>query len=186
MWENDEWGGFCVLLQEWWKDELTDNARTAWKLAIGDVEPSIAVAALKQLLRRGGTWRPSVAEFVAALSPPVPTWEEAWPGIRMAMSSYNPYDAEDSTRRVLGLVRAWGGDCMAGWLASYGVARLAAEPVLDPDYGGAIVKRLRDNYTEITSCPSGRDRLVAALVEPARRGELRRMNVLAVLPEGAA
>lgn len=182
-WTADEWEGFTLCLEEWWKDDLSDAQRTAWKLAIDDVEPVHAVATLKQLLRRGDTWRPSVAEFVTALAPPAPTWEEAWPGIKLAMSSYDPYNAGSSTQKVLGLLRAWGGDVVAGWVASYGVGYLAAEAVDDPDYGGAVVKRLRDNYAEITSQPSGRDRLVSALNGPDRQGQLRRMNPLAALPE---
>lgn len=185
-WTADEWDGFTLCLEEWWKDELSDAQRTAWKLAIDDVNPAHAIATLKQLLRRGETWRPSVAEFVAALSPAAPTWEEAWPGIRLAMSSYDPYSAGPSTRRVLGLLRAWGGEVVAGWVASYGVVNLASEAIDDPDYGGAVLKRLRDNYAEITSQPAGRDRLVAELENPRRSRQLRRVDPLAALPEATA
>ena len=121
-WTATSWEGFALLLEEWWKDELPDSTREAWKLALDDVEPSIAIATLKQLLRRGGTWRPSTAEFVAALAPSVPTWEETWPMIRLAMSRLMWGD--DGSKVIAEVCATRGEEAAAGWPASYGVWRL--------------------------------------------------------------
>lgn len=188
-WSADEWEGFALCLEEWWKDEMTDANRLAWKLAIDDIEPVVAVAALKQLLRRGKTWRPSVAEFVTALEPVVMSFDEAWSVIEYALNrapwSYENGPVLDDVW-VLAYVGEHAGPIVAGWVSSYGVPRLCREETGDPGFGGAVLKRLRDSYIEATSTPSGRDRLVAALNAPARRGELRRMSPLVALPEPAA
>lgn len=183
-WTTDEWEGFTLCLERWWKDPFDDSDRIAWKLAVDGLDPQTAAGALKLLLRRGETWRPSVAEFVAALEPVAPTFDEAWPVIQNAMRLLRP--GEDGAA-VVSQVRSLAGDQAAGWLASYGVWRLANEPVEDPSYGGVVVKRLRDHYSELVAEPAGRDRLVAALESPrSGRRELRQVDPLAVLGIGDA
>ncbi len=182
-WPDREWAGFCLLLDEWWKDDLPDSAEAAWKLALDDVEPAEAVATLKQVLRQGATWRPSCAEFIAALevrgNGGVLSFDEVWPVVVRGLQRGRPGDLAP----VVEYVRENAGDHAAGWVAAYGVDRLMGEPTDDPDYGGAVVKRLRDSYRELTASPGGRDRLVRALDEAPRRQGLHRFDPALALPE---
>ena len=183
IWKTDEWDGFSLLLEKWWKGEFSDADQTAWKYALDDVDPKLAVATLKLMLRRGETWRPSVAEFVAAMEgqlAPALSFDEAWPGIYAAMSRYNPLDPMAVTHTLERVAMTAGGECAAGWLSAFGVGRLALEPVDDPAFGGAVLKRLRDSWVEMTGRPEQRDRLVRGLGE-ARRGELGRVDAVGLL-----
>lgn len=174
-WTDLGWRGFTHLLEHGWPGEFGDDARAAWRVLLDDVEPDEAVAALRSLLREGGTFRPSASELRGVVermrSESVPSFDEAWRVISVTMSSGNALDDDWALERI----EASAGKVAAAWCSAYGLERLRGEPVNDPDHGGAVVRRLSQSYVEMTGSVERRDRLVLRLGEPKRQG-LRRFD----------
>jgi hypothetical protein len=83
----DEWESICLLVEEGWPGEFTDSAASAWRVFLDDYESAQVLAALKAMVARGGTFRPSVAQVVAEMrrDPSKPTFDEALVLIRRAL-----------------------------------------------------------------------------------------------------
>jgi hypothetical protein len=169
-----------VFLFKGWKGGFDDDAEEAYWTFLQGYDKAQVLVALKRLTREGSEFVPSVPAIVQAMEQPALPFDEAWPSVRAAMARYDPFSGRDSVDLVLENVRRLVGAPVAGWLSVYGVERLAAEPVDDPSFGGAVLRRVRESYSEMTSRPEQRDRLVRQLGE-ARRGELGRVDAAGLL-----
>lgn len=88
-WHPDEWSAFCGLMEEAWPGDFDEDAQAPWRILLDDVSPLAAVTALRKRLYAGHRFRPSVAEFLRAVSedPSVPTFDEAWMLISRALAA---------------------------------------------------------------------------------------------------
>lgn len=189
----DEWETICLLVDEGWPGEFTDTAATAWRVFLDDYEPEQVLAAIKALVARGGTFRPSVAQVVAQIrsDPSTPTFDEALVLIRSALrAGRGPLRGDYSTeaqmiagreemvraaaRTLHPLVAAFVVRC--GDLSRLGdeVAELAAG-----DYAGARRRDLQLRWEAHVEALDGRD--VAAIASGPRRDGLQRLDPLAAL-----
>lgn len=177
-----EFEAITFLLANGWKGGLSADQEEAYYTLIGHCDKDDVVGALRSLLRGGSPFVPAAAEIAQAIEGmrlPIGSFDEVWPVIYQAMRSFNPLDG-GSVDRVLERVAGSAGETAAGWLSVFGVARLALEPVDDPAFGGAVLKRLRDSWVEMTLRPEQRDRLARQLGE-VRRGEFGRVDAVGLL-----
>lgn len=160
-----DWEGVCFVLAKAWPGEFTADHEAAYFFIVGDYERQAVEAAIKQLARAGGRFRPSAAEIAAAVegaSLP-PSFDEAWPVIDAAARRF--YADPD---RLLTEIRERAGEFAAGWVATYSVERLTREPLYG-EHGGAVLHRLAASYAESSSTEEKRARVVLALTEGGLR-----------------
>jgi hypothetical protein len=200
-----EWGTFASVLELTFKgDELADpEAEAAYQAQLGGLDVGLAEAAVNLLVEDGQTWMPMPGEFMAAARrlerPDAPPWSEAWPVVRRAMARHAL--ALTNGRRPAALealvadVDEQLGEGPARWVGRTW-ERLLREPVNDPDVGGAVLKRLGDEYAEACR-QAAEDRRAGLALERAGarasvgggRPALRRLRperLLPQLPGGAA
>lgn len=75
-----EWDSIALLLENGWPGEFDDTAAGAYRALLAGYDPEQVLIALRVLVRRGGSFRPSVSEIAAVLEgdPGRPTWGEAF------------------------------------------------------------------------------------------------------------
>jgi hypothetical protein len=194
-WTDEEWRGFCAVVDQGWPGEFDETAREAWRILLVRYEPADVGAALSHLIAEGHRFRPSVSELVAAMrrDPTRPTFEEALAlmygpgGILSAKPQRDGgvlrYDSERQRRALYdqaALQRA--GDMhplVASFVTRYGLDRLRALPVDDPEWGGKHQRDLEQAWNRHVEATDGRE--VAALAAGAPRGELARLDPFAAL-----
>ena len=67
-WLDEEWDAFACLLEHGWPGAFGEGADLAYRTLLADVAPVDAVLALKRLVARGGTFRPSVSEIATEVA----------------------------------------------------------------------------------------------------------------------
>lgn len=191
MWEDEQWETFTALVDEAWPGDFDDAARSSWRVLLDGIEPQAALGALKRLLYGGHHWRPSVSELLAEAKrdPSLPTFEEAWRVMRLALKARasgvggQTIQAQQDARNAAALQRANAHHpAIRAFLERYGVDRLRMLPVDDPEWGEKHLKDLRDSWERHLSASD--TRMVAALASGDRDG-LRRLDPAAALALGA-
>lgn len=189
-WSDNEWGAFCHLLDEGYPGDFTAEAEKAWRVLLDDLPPAAAVLALKRLLHRGGTFRPSAAELIAEAhrDPSMPTFEEAWRVIRVSLKTRaggmmgQTIQNQDAARAAAILRRLDGfHPAIRAFVERYGLDRLRMLPVEDPQWGEKHLRDLRDAWGR--HCEASETRRVAALAA-GRPDGLRQLDPLASIIGG--
>ena len=154
---DQEWADLDKLLRNWWSQDWDADRSEAFRVALDRFPAPVVAAALGRLLESGGAFRPSAAEIVAAVlnsGKPRPQPDEAWGLIEQAVRRirYSIYDERyhESFAEALAWLRTQD-EVVAGWAARRGLCgdgSLGHEPILDPEIGGAVRRRLYDEYTE--------------------------------------
>jgi hypothetical protein len=176
-----EWEQLCSLIEEAWPGEFDDQAARAWRLLLDGFAATDIVAALKGLLARGGTFRPSVAEIIAEIrrDPGRPTFAEAFTliygrgGVITARTHVRKASWEAGERDRLNDEAAWERAAelhplIGAFVRTQGLERLRSLDFDDPEYGAARRKLLADEWEAFVDVNETRD--VAELVA-GRRGE---------------
>jgi hypothetical protein len=172
---NDrDWDVLAQLLEAGWpagNDPFDQRKADAYRAMLDGHDPAEVALALRRIMERGGTYRPSIAEIIAAINadPGLPTWAEAYQTIVAAC--WNPGRLDDAHEAVRLFVRA------------QGLGRLQTLPLNDPDWGHVERKRLRDEYDRFVERYQERRREGRALeaLGRATRRELERLDPLAAL-----
>jgi len=130
--DDDAWEAIALLLEQGWPGDFDDAAAGAYRTLLGDVEPERVITALRVLVRKGGTFRPSVAEIAAELNadPGRPTWSEAYRLLFGARGFLTVRPERSAVERA--------GDrhpLLAAFIVAEGYQRLRMLPVHDPDWG---------------------------------------------------
>jgi hypothetical protein len=189
-----EWETLSLLIEEAWPGEFDDSAAKAWRVLLDDFDGRQVLLAIKLLVTRGGTFRPSVAEIVAEIrrDPGKPTWSEAAMlifgkgGILKARTQRTKGSWDAGEREKADDEAAWERAAVlhplaAAFVRLEGLSRLreVAVDLTDPQYGEATRKRLGESWERF--CEANEHRDVAALVS-GRRGEgLGKLDPLAAL-----
>jgi hypothetical protein len=187
----DDWESLCLLIEEGWPGEFDETAAKAWRLFLDDYTADQVMVALKTLVARGGTFRPSVAEVVAAIrkDPSLPTFEEAMKLIYGRGGVLRARPRESTFRDSAEMARAYHEarlerardlhPLVSTFVDRFGIDRLDSIEINHPDYGDVKRKDLRDAWDRHVEAMDGRD--VAALASGRRRGELGRLDPLEAL-----
>ncbi len=187
----DEWETLCLLIEEGWPGEFTDATSSAWRVLLDDFDSTQVLGAVKTLVASGGTFRPSVAEIVAAIrhDPSAPTFEEMLrlvfgpDGIMRARPSVTTFPDGGAMARAYHEARkARAGEVhplVGAFALRYGLDRLAGLELDHAEYGDLKRKELRASWDQHVKVMDGRD--VAALVSGRRAEGLRAFDPLATL-----
>ena len=184
----DEWASLCLLIEEGWPGEFGDAAEKAWRVLLDDYDADRVLRAVKALVARGGKFRPSVAEVVAEIrhDPSRPTFEEAYRliygrgGVLRARLPYAGPIVDADARRGEAM-RARMSEIhplVAAFVDRFGLGRLRALAVDDPDYGELRRKELREAWDRHVEAVDGRE---IAQFASGRRDGLQAFDPLAVL-----
>ena len=183
---DKQWDTFCALVAQGYGGEFSAAARSAWRVWLDDLDPAQCIAALKSYADTGNPHRPTVSDIrgqihAAQVAPFPAVWESL-------VSSGLLTNREREVVGNLERIRDRFGVDIAGWVAHYGMTRLANEPV-GGDYGGAILKRLEESYVSITA-PGQREQLSRMLEQRLSGRQLvsgpRRVNALTLIPGSEA
>ena len=163
---NDkEWAAVESLLEHGWPGAFDAAAGNAYRVLLADIEPARILAALKVLVQRGGTFRPSAAEIVAAATadPGRPTFDEVFAALFGPLPGHRPIlgvrggepaaleQADELHPFVGAFVRAQGYD------------RLRLLEVFDPEYGPLRRRELAEAWARHTEACDERIRTGRAL-----------------------
>lgn len=174
-----EWEGIAALLDNAWRGGMDEARSSAYFALLSHYPGSTVMAALKRLLATGSPFVPTASEIVQAVNAnegsKLPEFDEAWRVIERAKKAH-----WDSESKGIALIAEQASPEVAGWVSSYGWRRLLLEPVAHEDFGGAVLKRLREEFTERMATKESRDRLRLAL-NPRGGGQLRRLASVAQL-----
>jgi hypothetical protein len=192
MISNDEYETICLLIEEGWPGDFNDTAAAAWRVFLDDYEPAQVLVALKALVAKGGTFRPSVAEVVAQIrqDPSRPTPEEAYTmiygprGVMRARAKANQSYANEAA--MIGahddakVQRAFELHPLLGaFVERYGIRRLALLEVDSPEYGEIKRRELREAWERHCEAFEGRE--VAAIARGRRPDGLGRLDPFGAL-----
>ena len=165
--DDDKWQAIALLLDNGWPGDFDDAAAGAYRALLAGVEPEEILMALRVLVRKGGSFRPSASEIAGQLNadPGRPTWSEAFRllfGAR-GLLSVRPERASigRATERHPLLGR---------FIEAEGYDRLTMLPVHDPDWGRRTRRDLERAWDRLTQRAD--DRHAAGLeldVSPPRR-----------------
>lgn len=187
----DEWESLCLLIDEGWPGEFSDASAKAWRLFLDDYDVEQVFVAIKALVARGGTFRPSVAEVVAEIrrDPLRPTFIEmvrlvfgssgvlrARTPVRKASWEAGERDALD--REAMMLRAAQMHPLIGAFVDREGLDRLRALGLDDEEWGEARRRQLQVDWDAFVEAHEGRE---VAAIASGRRGELGRFDPLAVL-----
>jgi hypothetical protein len=182
---NDQWIGVCSLLEHGFPGEFSDAARVSYRLLLDDFEPGQVVDAVKLLVRKGGTFRPSASEIAGAITadPSTPTFTEALRDLRRALSVRQDYfaKADEKERVCVEWLEQHSHDLVARFFEAQSYGRLSVLPIDDPDYGQLEIKRLREDWGQFVG--RAEERMAAGL--PAGTGT-RRQQLAPHKPDFAA
>ncbi|HEX6020643.1 MAG TPA: hypothetical protein VFZ00_01525 [Solirubrobacter sp.] len=213
-WGDQQWAMFFELLDKGWPGELDEGGAEAYRILLDGTDPQVITAGVRRLLHQGARFRPSAAEILAAArrDPSTPTFAEALLLIQRAVRARPPRgsrysddpEPEDGGPRP----RGWRSaerkrrdaehqaveqaleqihPLAAAFARRQGVDRLRHLQLGDPDHGGARRHALEQAWTAHVEAFADRDAAAAALaIGGARRGELARLDPLAVLGLGQA
>ena len=192
-----EWATFASMLECTFEGELDELTEAAMRRHLGDLEAAHADAAVALLVEDGQVFLPKPGEMLRAARrverPEAPPWSEAWPVIARVMLRHGQALGNGHRREALIAIAEEVerdlGEGPARWVVRC-ADRLRVEPVNDPDVGGAVVKRLGDEYREACN-QAAEDRKVGLALERARcagelaagRPAMRRLDPRRLLPQ---
>jgi hypothetical protein len=159
----------ATTLGEWWDSPQSDEQIAAWYEVLKPFEADAVMGAMRVLLRDSPRFAPRLGEVLRVLKPAPPAFDQAWTAILPVLRNGTVLDPDVAVARIAELA----GPVVAGWVASYGLRRLALEPTADPQFGGAVLKRLADSYSQMADTEVGRSlaltRAQRAIAELERR-----------------
>lgn len=189
-WSEQEWDGFCALLEEGWPGAFDDATRESWGILLAEVQPAQAVTALKRLLFAGSKFRPSVSELLAEVrrDPSVPSFlemERLVFGPKGALSAQAPagkYADQAEMRRAEHLAVISRARDMHPLVASFvhrqGIDRLKSLELGDPTWGEKRRSDLEREWHEHLDKQDGRE---IAVLASGRREQMERLDPLSAL-----
>ena len=195
-WTDDQWAMLLALLEHGFAsaEPFTPAAADAYRVLMDGIEPEPAIAAVRQLVHEGQTFRPKPGEIakLARRDASCPTFEEAYElmfgragALRARPAAGQVFggthaEAEralQQSKRDAVLERAAGmHPLVRSFIELQGVERLLTLPVEDPDYGELRRTELRDAWDRHVQ--AGEIRQVAAL---AAGSDPRHLDPLAAL-----
>jgi hypothetical protein len=179
-WTDQSWDAFCSLLEHGWPGDFPEEAGDAYRALLDNYEPPEVVAALRTLLRRGKSFRPSASEIVGALAedPTKPTFTEALSAIRRVVPIRPNEAAIDAAERIH--------PYLAAFVRTAGLDRLRQWPIDDPEYGALERQRLREEWDRFVERADERVTAGLALETVGPRLQLgpRKLDFVAALPAG--
>lgn len=180
---SEEWLPIVEMIRDGFKDDdfAPAKAKTYFRF-LASYDAAVVEAALHAYAQTGEKWAPSASELVALcegfVSSPTPTWADAWDMIQRAAKRFG----RDERAALEGL---YGRHPYFGLFAQrHGWGRLLAEPVEHEEYGGAVVKRLADEWQALVDAQEERRRRGLAVATLQAVGSLngpRKLDVLAAL-----
>lgn len=194
-WHDDEWGAFCLLLEEGWPGDFDDRTQRAWRVLLDRHDPQEVIAAVQHIVAEGHTFRPSVSEVVAAIrrDPTKPAFAEVIQliygrgGILRARPTVTRW-ATDHERRHLEEEAAWSRatelhPLVAAFARAQGLERLRRMNLDDPDWGDKRRADLQREWDDFAGRTDDRQAAALAAGQPPRAG-LRQFDPLAALGVG--
>jgi hypothetical protein len=188
---RDDWSIIAGLIDEWWPGEFSQSAEHAWHVALDGYEAEQVTIALRALLARGGTFRPSVAQVVAEIrrDPSKPTFDEALVLIQRALRAWNSplrgdfaNEAEMLKAREQHVIGSAQGvhPLAAAFIHRRGIRQLQKEiaELGDEEYGSLRRRDLQQAWEAHLEAFEGRE--ISALAA-GRRDGLRQLDPLAAL-----
>lgn len=182
--DDRKWDAIGLLLDQGWPGEFGDEAQGAYRTLLEGAEPEAILAAIRVLVRRGGTFRPSVSEIAAELNsdPGRPTWSEAFRLLFGARGLLTVRPEESALRRAEDRH-----PLLAAFIRQEGYERLGQLPVHDPDNPWCR-KDLERAWDRLERRADDRQAAGLALDEVARPRRIgpSRPDYLRALPSGEA
>jgi hypothetical protein len=182
----EEWQQIAAVIDNAWRGGFDDHRSASYFALLRGYETVQVERALHVLVANGNPFVPAVAEIVQAIEAQehvgVPTWPEALAVVRRVLPRF-------SRDHAAGLAKlAETHQIVASWVATYGWDRLSQEPIDDPDYGGAVLRRLEDSYREHVQRQQERQRhgLAIETVERQRIAGPRKPDFAGALGAGGA
>jgi hypothetical protein len=154
------------MLAHGWAGEFTPAKSEGYRLFLDGIDPARLAAAIGTFAERGGEWRPTAVQLLAACGdqrqPEFVNPESVWPLIERAISMVgcSPYDPRFPARHQAAI--DWlrtKDEAVAAWAAQRGLCgrgSLGMETVHDEKWGGAVLKRLQGDYAGIRERAAGR------------------------------
>lgn len=183
--DDEQWDAIGLLLENGWPGEFDDAAQGSYRALLTGYDPEQILIALRVLVRRGGTFRPSVSEIAAQLDadPGRPTWGEAYRllfGARGFLTVAPEHAALERAEAKHPL--------LAAFIRMEGYDRLRMLSVNDPDWGEKTRRDLERAWDSLTVRADQRRASGMELDEVARPRRIgpRRPDFSRALPEGPA
>lgn len=180
-WDDEQWAFFVTVLRRGFasRDPMDEADEDVYRFLLRDVDPADAMRAVEEMVLDGQALRPRPGEVAARCrrDPSAPTWEEA----RELVFGDRGILRTMAARRLttMDLLRGEFHPLALSFVDRMGPARLAAEPVHDPEYGALRLRDLRGAWERHCEALEGRE--VAALARGEGRAGLRRLDPLAAL-----
>ena len=175
-WTEKQWGATCSLLRSGWPGPFSEGDAVAYRVFLDDYEPAQVRDALKVLVRKGGSFRPSVSELVGAITadPTKPAWPEAYRDLRRALNVRQSYFAKDSEKEevCVSWLAEHSHELVAAFFRAQTHGRLVALELDDPDSGEWHVKRLREDWEAFVDSAGERQAHGVALDQGTARRQL--------------
>lgn len=110
-----EWAALAAILAGGWAGPFSTDAELAYFALLSDYDRAEVEAALKALARRGGSFRPSVAEIAGSIteqSAP-PSFDEAWPVVVRMLVKHHGNGVIEALRELQAITLPGGSRRMA-------------------------------------------------------------------------
>lgn len=154
---NEQWKKIEASLRHWWPGEFSEAASEGYRLLLDGEDPSDIGKALATWVQSREKFRPSASD-IRGLLYPMPTFassEAAWGLVvraicKVRFSWTDPRFAE-SHQAAIDWLREQDA-AVAAWAAGRGLCgpgSLGMEATEHPQYGGAALKRLGDDYGDV-------------------------------------
>jgi len=181
---NAQWDAIGLLLENGWPGEFDDAAQGAYTALLTGYDPEHVLIALRVLVRKGGTFRPSVSEIAAIIDgdPGRPTWGEAYRLLFGARGFLTVRPERAAIERAEAKH-----PLLAAFIRMEGFDRLSMLPV-NGDHGELVRRDLERAWNSLGERADQRRASGMALDEVARPRQIgpRRPDFHAALPEGPA
>lgn len=185
--QRPEWDKLAVVLENGWRGEWDDLRSDAYFALLADFATADVERALQILARNGSPFIPAVPEIIAAIDSgrqaATPMWPEAWALIRRVVRRRG----RSGEAAALADLQA-ASPLVASFVHTYGWGRLCSEPVDDPQWGQATLRRLEQAFGEWVERQQDRERQGLAIEAVSRRSLSgpRRVDAAALLPKADA
>lgn len=163
---TDELNDALALLQTTWSapPRMPDGSPAAYRLMVGHLPFEQVMAGMALCAERDPKWRPSPAELRAAcitatgtgqqtFATPDEAWQLVQQAIRLVGCSVHDPAFADRHQAAIDWLREQD-ESVAAWAARRGLCgpgSLGAEPVLDPEIGGAVRHRLGQEHGDVVA-----------------------------------
>ena len=180
-----EWDTIALLLENGWPGDFDDAAQGAYRALLAGYDPEQILIGLRVLVRRGGTFRPSVSEIAAVIDgdPGRPTWSEAY---RLLFGTRGLLSIRPERRAIERADERH--PLLAAFIRMEGYDRLKMLPVSGEDRGEFVRRDLERSWNSLCERADQRRASGMALDEVARPRQIgpRRPDYLRGLTSGEA